>query len=165
MRKTVPIGKVKFGNKVLVSDPMYQVGTWCTALLDNVKAGTYNAEVDIADCGELGKRVGAIRVRHKDYMDVCPEFAVGGDSCGAGVDSGLCGFWDYDKFAKIKGNKTENEKFFNRLLNINKYGVEKFGVLSSTGFGDGAYPIYAGFADGEIVSLEVEFIADGEENE
>ena len=168
-RETIELGKIKFGKEVLVSDPCYDVGTWCTTNV-GIKSGEYNSEIDVVNLGEWGDRIAALRICHKDYPNTQPDTPIFDN---VGVDSGQCGFWKPTAYAKIKADEEKNDEFYNRVCNITlaergaeRGGVDKIGVISESGFGDGGYTAYAGYnLDGEIVSLEVEFITDAEAEE
>ncbi len=44
-------------------------------------------------------------------------------------------------------------------------GQLELGVASSSGWGDGSYPVYATFKGGRVAKLEIEFMQDEEEEE
>lgn len=164
IKETMDLGTVVFNKEVFVSDPCYEPDTWCTVKMKNMKPGEYKSEVDFVDLGSWGTRVAALRVFHKEYPSVYPEHLVNGE---AGVDSGQCGFWDMKKYRAIKKNSATAESFYDRVcaltLGEKQSGVDEIGVVSSTGFGDGGYDVFAGFNDkDECVSLEVRFIPDDE---
>ena len=97
---------IKLGNKVMVSDPCYGLGTWCQGVLENVLPGNYKCYVEYSDEVDWGERVAAIEVRHQDYDDVVPmdreDFEVG-------VDSGQAGIFDYDYYARYHTDSKERD--------------------------------------------------------
>jgi len=58
-------------------------------------------------------------------------------------------------FCDLLGDKfnKDGHKQFNY-----KMGHEGLGVLVSTGYGDGVYPVYAEFKDGRVSKVTIEFI-------
>jgi len=88
-----------------------------------------------------------------------------------GVDAGLCWIGDpcyilgkdateqptetWSEFCDLLGDKfnKDGHKQFNY-----KMGHEGLGVLVSTGYGDGVYPVYAEFKDGRVSKVTIEFI-------
>ena len=94
-----------------------------------------------------------------------------------GVDAGLC--WigdpcyilhkeqppqaigkDWDEFCDTLGSNSEFRQYDYDL------GHPGLGVVVSTGYGDGTYPVFAGFNDeGRIAKVWVEFIAEDDSNE
>ena len=209
-------GIITLGDKVMVSDPCYGLGTWCQGVLENVLPGQYDCNVEYSDEGDWGTRVSAIEVTHVDY-DRCildeelEKFEVG-------VDSGQAGIFDYEYYAKyhmdvtdrphvnddwydMVGNLTythtpnpdyeefhwentddsfENllEKFkafdeYRESIKSQKYlskldgnTTDGFGLVSSSGYGDGGYYCWTcRNEEGKVVSIRVEFIGEDEEEE
>ena len=91
-------GCITLGDKVMVSDPCYGLGTWCQGVLKNVLPGQYDCNVEYSDEGDWGTRVSAIEVTHIDY-DRC-EFGEDLEEFEVGVDSGQAGIFDYEYYAK-----------------------------------------------------------------
>lgn len=109
-KKTV--GTINLNDKVRVSDPCYDVNTWCAGTLDNVLTGTYKCYSQDVDTGDWGVRIASIEVRHEDYLDVEPTELQNID---VGVDSGQAGIYDYDYFAKNKEDKDREDAWYERV--------------------------------------------------
>lgn len=96
--------------KVIMSDPCYDKGTWCSAGIDGVKNGTYTAAVIMSDEGSWGIRVKELHAYHEtlDFPgEIDPVWEELGDSIG--VDSGQAGIFDekyYDSDELIPENYT-----------------------------------------------------------
>lgn len=58
---------------------------------------------------------------------------------------------DWDDFCKILDDKVY-------------YDFNSLGVVASTGYGDGIYPVYARFMDGRIMELKINFDFNDEED-
>lgn len=114
------IGKtIRFGNKVRVSDPGYDIDTWCAGTLDNVLPGEYTCFTQRADTGDWGIRIASIEVRHKDYQDVD---ATEIQDIDVGVDSGQCGIYDLDYFIEARKDKNGEDAWYWRVCaNTEKY--------------------------------------------
>lgn len=98
-------GTITLGEKVMVSDPCYGLGTWCQGVLENVLPGAYDCNVEYNDEGNWGVRVSAIEVTHESCRGKfialeCEDFEVG-------VDSGQAGIFDYEYYAKYHMDATE----------------------------------------------------------
>ncbi len=150
------LGDVVLKKHIIVADPCYEPDTWCTVRTD-VKPGRYDTYMDIADCGDFGKRVAKLYITHKESVAV--EKKVIGT---AGVDSGQCGIWDFNKFRK------HCKAIYNQVREITLNGkggaFDSWGVVSLAGYGDGGYPVVAGYnTNGEVVSLEIVFLEEEEE--
>jgi len=168
--------EIKSGKAVL-SDPCYELGTWCQGVVDKVKNGEWIGDVDYLDAGDWGRRVTALLSHHKDYHTTADEVFATGEKLpfDGGVDSGQFGHFDYDGYRNdetIAGVKRisedadiirEEEPWYSiccdRTLGDKRFGVIPLGVVSSSGYGDGSYDTYGvKNADGEYVAFATMFI-------
>lgn len=163
-------GTIKLNSKVMVSDPCYGLNTWCQGIVNNVLPGEYKCYVEYSDEGMFGVRVSAIEVVHQDYerpMEFVPEdFEVG-------VDSGQAGIFDYDYYITYHSDYQQrphvNDAWYDMVcditLNKEQAGVtEDFGLVSSSGYGDGGYTCWtARNNDGNIIAIRVEYITEDED--
>ena len=79
---------------IVCSDPCYELPTWCQGIVDNVKNGTWIAEIVRSDEGDWGERIALLSIKHKDIAQ--PENNVDIMDFVGGVDSGQFGFFDKD---------------------------------------------------------------------
>lgn len=100
------IGTIELGDKVRISDPCYDVDTWCAGTLENVLPGKYNCFSQRVDEEDWGIRIASIEIRHRDYDDVEPTEIQNID---VGVDSGQCGIYDLDYFVEAKEKDEEGD--------------------------------------------------------
>ena len=70
-----------------------------------------------------------------------------------GVDAGLAGFF----MNKPNYNDDEWNDFCNSIRKGNAW-IKDEGFFSSSGYGDGMYPVYAYKYNGEIIALEIRFL-------
>lgn len=103
---------IVLGDKARISDPCYDMDTWCAGTLENVLPGNYQCYTQRADEGECGVRIASIEVRHTDYLDVEPTEEQDID---VGVDSGQCGIYDLEYFAKAREDKDGEDKWYWRV--------------------------------------------------
>ena len=96
---------IKLGEKVMVSDPCYGLGTWCQGVLENVLPGNYECEVEYKDEGDWGIRVAAIEVVHED----CGVYVFEPQDFEVGVDSGQAGIFDYDYYCRYHTDYNDRE--------------------------------------------------------
>lgn len=177
MEERVELGtfELKTGN-VVVSDPCYDsIGGRINEPLENVKTGTWTAWVDRGDDGRieaLGAYIGNRQPFSEDYGWVSNDI---------GVDSGQAGIYerelyrDNDAVGKVANKLSFNidepgEKFYSANCDLTlgeeiSGGVLPFGAVSSSGYGDGAYPLYTVVKDGFITAIKVVFIEDEEEED
>jgi hypothetical protein len=174
---TVPFGKITLSSKVQVTDPSYNLDVWCTKTIENMLPGEYGTFATIADRGMLGRRVSELMIVHNSVELSNLQFikTVTGD---IGVDSGNCGFFDYEKYkeAKEADDKFEAEHndigpFTNKWWSISDKAralggtLDDWGVLSHSGYGDGGYDLYLAYDEsGEnVIAAKVVYMYDEEE--
>ena len=165
-------------DRMAVSDPCYDTDVWCRGELQDVQPGIWEASVIKRDEGEWGIRVAKLVAVHKDYVDSDMEpmtlapFEVG-------VDSGQAGLFDaqhyrddavvVDPDTAVNGNESGALWYMHCChLTLTKLaaGVMPYGVVASSGYGDGSYDCFVGRnSDGKIVRVEIEFIPEEGDNE
>ena len=168
---------INLGSEVRVSDPCYGDDVWCKTRLTSVLPGEYSVDVDVSDQGEWGRRVSSMTVTHKDYVGKNLKYQEHGD---IGVDSGQAGIFCESSYRNdsIEIETPEHdfsisfdesgdrwyEKMCKFTLSKQSYGTYDTGVVATSGFGDGSYPLaVARDEDKNIVSMVITFI--GEEDE
>lgn len=142
---------------VRVTDPCYEPDVWCAATIHDILPGKWNCEVE-----ESSGVICSLTIRHEDYPYLQPRENIGF----AAVDSGQCGFFDPDYFGQNQpDNDYDNpQSWYRRVceltLNHPSWGtIEGKGVVSSSGYGDGSYDIFACRNDsGHIVGLQLWFM-------
>lgn len=146
---TVHYGSIDLPDKIDITDPCYNKDVWCRINNFPITAGIYACYIDVANdeetCG-WGERVARIGIR----KDRATHFEEKGT---IGVDAGLAGFFV---------NKPDyNDKEWNEFVNMTCTGKAwktDNGFFSESGYGDGAYRVYAGYKDGEVVEVYIDFI-------
>ena len=131
--------------------------------------------------GYIG-RVAYILIRHESMIACTPPYLKNftESEIHVGVDSGQAGFFDLEPFkaqsetAIENGNynqDTEHGKFYRSICEQTCEGEESFaivpfGAASSSGYGDGGYPLYVlRDKDGLVVEAIIIFIAEYDEEE
>ena len=147
---------------VMVTDPCYEPLNGCNQLVHSVLTGNWYCEVRTKNCGAWGKRISSLTIRHANYPKGKIDEYVGS----AGVDSGQCGFFDPEYYDKNQPDDDFDnlQSWYRRVceltLNEPEWGtIENAGVVASSGYGDGCYPIYAcRERSGFVVGLKIKFI-------
>lgn len=167
---------------VVLSDPCYELGTWCQGLFFNVKNGEWRAEVEHVE--SFGRRVAKLVSYHKDYPTTADDIKADGVLLpfDGGVDSGQFGHFDHEGYRKdetivgVERNAKEPENIIcedepwysiccDRTLTGESWGTIPLGVVSSSGYGDGSYDTYGiTNEDGQYVGFATFFITDEEES-
>ena len=107
------VGTITLNDKARISDPCYDIDTWCAGTLENVLEGKYNCYYQSVNTGSWGIRIASIEVRHEDYNDVEP---IEVQDIDVGVDSGHAGIYDLDYFINTKENKDEYDVWYDRVF-------------------------------------------------
>ncbi len=168
--------------EVRVSDPCYEIDTWCAGTLENVKKGTWIAKVI-----HSGGRCAILVAHHKDNPIKYDSDKFIAEGFEVGVDSGQAGIFDQEYFKNdeiVKGVKRIGKKkdqicvdepwysvCCDRTLQKTGAGVIPFGCVSSSGWGDGGYECSTVKTNDEITAIKIDFailedeIWDDEEDE
>lgn len=148
--------------ELVVSDPCYPPGIWCAGKLDQVQNGTWKAEVRIIDADDFGERVAELYC----YADGFPAIREEPVDFKIGVDSGQAGIFDAKHYRSDENAKNwvyqyessplvPDDAWYSMCCDVTlatEAGIIPYGVVSSTGFGDGAYPAYIGYDQADKVS-------------
>lgn len=176
VRETMELGSFEVvSGKLAVSDPCYAPDVWCRGELTNVENGSWYASIVKHDCGDWGQRVAKLTIVHEscdDSQGLTRQKA----PFEVGVDSGQAGFFDAAHYqdssvipdAKPAPADDPSEPWYQYCCDITlspiRAGVLPFGVVSSTGYGDGGYDCFYYTNDaGAIVKAEIVFLPEEEE--
>jgi len=166
---------------VVCSDPCYQIPTWCQGIISNVKTGTWYADIYKKDLGAYGERVHSITITHEDHLNTNEPFDYFNPINEYGVDSGQFGFFDKEfyrndsaaehlpKYDFKNFPQEDGAEWYKACAEItlgpNQGGIIPSGVVASSGYGDGSYPVFGNIVKGEYVSLQVIFILEDDDEE
>lgn len=170
--------KIYLSDEVIVTDPCYTEDTWCNTKLKNVKDGNYFSFAKKVECGDWGNRISKLSVIHEEHLNEELKWVRVRDTS-IGVDSGQAGIFSLDTFRKddifvtqsefLKKfpslqDKGEGEKWYghmcDRTLGNEGWGTYFKGVVSRSGFGDGAYDLYVARFRRRIVGIMIDFGVD-----
>ncbi len=160
--------------QLLVTDPCYKDLNWCNCIL-NVKNGIWKIDANIRNTGSWGSRVYSIEAKHENAIRL--NYRI--HKTEIGVDSGQAGFFDPQFFQNdeiVKGLQKDykeeickDEPWYSYCCDrtlAHKVGVIPYGVVSSSGYGDGGYELEtATDENGTIIACRITFIEDEEEND
>ncbi len=175
------MNQITLSENVMVSDPCYTPDTWCQTKLTNVLPGKYNVDVQKSDEGSWGTRVSSITVIHEDYDDT--DDWEQHSECG--VDSGQCGVFcmtsyrndelsvgittpdvnfNLSDYRKDEGGDMWYEKMCKFTLSENQWGLYDTGVVTSSGIGDGLYPMDVMMDGDKIIGIRLEYLGNSDED-
>lgn len=173
--------QIKLTNNVRVSDPCYDNDVWCKTKLTDVLPGKYNVFVEKGDELGWGMRVKSLRVIHEDFSDT----NMWEEHSEIGVDSGQAGIfcetsYRNDTIAEsivtpdskfdLPGRDSEGDVWYLKMCNFtlseDQCGVYDTGVVTSSGIGDGGYPLdIIREKNGYIVGMKITYLFDEEDED
>jgi hypothetical protein len=176
---------IKLSNNVRVSDPCYDNDVWCKTQLTNVYPGEYNVSVEKSDEGDWGNRVSRLSVIHKGYVMECEDESNWEEHSEIGVDSGQAGIFCETSYRNdeivesittpevdfvLSYDDGAGDKWYGKVCKFTltepQWGLYDTGVVTSSGFGDGGYPLdVVRNDDGEIVGMRITYIFPDVEDE
>ena len=156
MRKK-KIGTMDFHGSVDITDPGYDRDVWCR--LNDVKISEGEYDCCVWNVPKKGtrldgtsykyERVGAIGIYRNGFIPCQYDMEEYGT---IGVDAGLAGFFHN----KPDYTYAEWHDFCEDIEHKDVWLTDG-GFCSTSGDGDGCYPVYAYKQDGEITALEIRF--------
>lgn len=105
---------IELGDKVVISDPCYNLDVWCNGTLENVKPGIWRTKAENANINGWGDRCTALIAWHKDVEEPNNE-DFEETSIDVGVDSGQAGIFDYKHFEYIKSDENRDEQWYDSI--------------------------------------------------
>jgi hypothetical protein len=173
---------------MVISDPCYKIPTWCQGVVERVKNGTWVADVEKMQT--WGERVSVLFAFNEQALKDNPSLEDtlkngGGKELNFdfGVDSGQLGFFDLEHYQNDNSAVDLPKEDFgvdydveigdswyrsvcSLTLSSEQWGVLPFGVASSSGYGDGSYPVFAVTNEyDEYVGFMAIFIGEEEDDE
>ena len=140
------IGQARFSDRVCISDPCYERGTWRGEFDLDIKEGLYECRTIVGEWHNWGHRVWRLMAMHENEEVTKWQFEIS-----LGVDAGMMSI--------ICSKHYDGE----RHLPLSSWNVSagktEHGFYSSSGLGDGSYALFCGHNDkDEIVALSVVFL-------
>jgi hypothetical protein len=173
------MNQITLSENVMVSDPCYSPDTWCQTKLNGVLPGKYNVDVQKSVEGDWGTRVSSITIIHENYEDT--DDWEQHSECG--VDSGQCGIFCMTSYRNdelsegitspetdfvLPYNDNEGDKWYEKMcmftLSKDQFGLYDTGVVSSSGIGDGLYPMEVMMDKEKIVGIRITYLGNSDED-
>lgn len=168
---------ITLGNTVVVSDPCYEIPTWCQAVVENVLPGNYRTTVLKTDDNDWGTRCSHIISIHEDYCTQDQKFKWESYPADIGVDSGQAGIFSIESYRKDdyqfnfepysfgqNYDTQDGDKWYRHMceltLGSEQWGSYDNGVVSSSGIGDGSYELLITKKKGLIIGFVINFFMD-----
>lgn len=161
--------------KLVVSDPCYDLdeNTIIMGVLDNVQNGAWSASVSKTEVQDWGETCAKLIACHSSIADKLETLEWVKGNFIVGVDSGQAGIFDVSKYRipdadadHTEPNDTDSEWYYaccDMTASNEEAGVLDGGVVSRTGFGDGAYAVYyAVNGQNQVIGVKIIFIKDAD---
>lgn len=154
----------------IVSDPCYELGTWCQAKIKNVKRGKWNAYIEFKKKPLLGTCVTEVFAVHEDFKHEDIDINDWKPSpLRVGMDTAKAGIFDLDHYRndtdadghkykkrKVISGKGPGGEWRSMCCDITEYGIVPGGCLACSG-ADGEYGFYTLTKKKSIVGIAIAF--------
>lgn len=148
------VGMMDFHGNVDITDPCYDRSTWCRMNDVRIAEGKYGCFIHKNENSKDpwdANRIRTIGIYLNGNFSTRMVFEQIGN---IGVDAGLAGFFHH----KPDYSDEEWSRLCEKIEGADTF-LEDGSFFSSSGYGDGEYPVYASKnTDGEIVALEIRFL-------
>lgn len=166
---------IYLGPEVIVSDPCYTIPTWCQARVTDVLEGMYKTNVFKMYDHDWGTRCSYLVAIHQNYCHQDEKFKWTEYPATIGVDSGQAGIFSKESYRNddhqidiepydFRGNFDDSDpgeiwyrKMCSMTLSEDSFGSYNQGIVSSSGIGDGSYPLLVARKKGKIVGFIIDF--------
>lgn len=156
--------EIYLSKEVYLTDPCYDITTWCQDLLKNVKEGKWLVDYEYNEYKDGTKQEVILSLAHEDYgMTIFNDFYDKiEDSCVLGVDSGTIGVFNKNYYEKYHFKNDIDNNWYEKNICSNANSLirganitDNEGVWVNTSYGDGEYSANLYIKDGEICGIEI----------
>lgn len=158
-----------------ISDPCYNKEVWCCGTVKNCEIGEWSAFLIYSDEKDWGVRVAENialfgNISEEDAETILSEKNWKNSDIHVGVDSGQCGIFQDSKYPiGDTGEYGDELSFYGKCCNLTltpqQGDVLEFGVVSSSGYGDGSYDCLIAETSDKVSAIKLVFIGDDEDEE
>lgn len=161
------VGVITLGKLAYLSDPCYDCkpNNFYNCAIETIP-GEYLVYITRSESKSiwLENRITSIMAIHKDYY---PKFKAmpknDREMLWCAVDSGTCGIFDkeyYEKHHSSTSNDIDEEWYDDFVCNrMDEYiTTDGKGAISSSGLGDGRYPVFAEYSGNKAFAIRIKFL-------
>ena len=156
------IGTITLTDLTFLSDPCYDTQTPCNDVIKTIE-GEYDVYITRSESkdGFYHNRISSVVAIHKDYKDFLK--CLPKDDCEdiyCCVDSGTCGIFNAEYFEKYHDENGVNEEWYEKnVISMDEYNItDGLGVITSSGCGDGQYPVYAEYKGDVAFAIRIKYL-------
>jgi hypothetical protein len=154
------IGTITLGEKTMLSDPCYGVeDTFCNVIIDTI-AGEYNVYVTYTTSKWDDKCITSIIAIHKDYIKKY-RTPNNEENLSCAVDSGTCGIFNAVYYDDYHYDDGIDDDWYDEMVcqDCPEFRItDEYGAFSSSGLGDGWYPVYAEYENNKAYAVRIKFL-------
>lgn len=103
---------ITLSDHVIITDPCYNIDTWCNGELTDVKPGTYHTKATFTDIDGWGRRCSSLILWHESVDE--PTDYEHTDII-VGVDSGQAGVIDFPYFETLEKDNNRKEQWYDNI--------------------------------------------------
>ena len=154
------IGTIELTDLTFLSDPCYGTEIWCNDVINTIP-GAYDVFITRSESHWARGRISSILAIHKDYRKKLKGMPKNDEEiifCGG--DSGTCGIFNAEYYEKYHtANDVDDDWYDKNVIQMNEYTIcDGLGAISSSGRGDGHYPVYAEYDADDAFAIRIRFI-------
>jgi hypothetical protein len=154
------IGTMQLGEIAFLSDPCYGTNSIGNCTMQMIP-GEYIVFITKSSAQWCEGRISSIYAVHKDFYKTFKKRPSNDqESLFCAVDSGTCGIFSADYYEKYHDpNGVDDDWYEENVIGMDKFKItDNQGAISSSGLGDGFYPVYAEYKDGKAFALRIKFL-------
>lgn len=160
MKQKENIGTITLGEIAFLSDPCYgTISKWnCTM---EMIPGEYFVFITRTMTQTIQGRISSLYVVHKDFFKNFKKRPNNDhERLRCAVDSGTCGIFSAEYFEKFHDeNGVDDDWYEKNVIEMDEFKItDKKGAISSSGLGDGLYPVFAEYKNGKAFALRIKFL-------
>lgn len=156
------IGIIELGDTAYLSDPCYSTNCVHNCTIKTIP-GKWYVFIRKSQSALGENRVSNLIAIHLDYYKEFKRNPMNDkENLYCCVDSGTCGIFDKNYFEKYHNEDGVDDKWYddNIISNVYKdsFITDNLGVISSSGFGDGIYNVFAEYKNDRAFAIRINFI-------
>lgn len=160
MKQKENIGTITLGEIAFLSDPCYgTISKWnCTM---EMIPGDYFVFITRTMTQMIQGSISSLYVVHKDfYKNFKKRPSDDHERLRCAVDSGTCGIFSAEYFEKFHDESGVDDDWYEEnVIKMDEFKItDGKGAISSTGLGDGLYPVFAEYKDGKAFALRIKYL-------
>lgn len=176
--QTIQLGEFAVvSGQLTISDPCYDTDVWCKGDQPFARNGQWRSSILEVEIDDRGSRVAMLVAHHEACAVSIDDLRWQLTPIRVGVDSGQAGIFDsrFYKDASVAEGQLQAEYIRNnpwyamccyQTNTATSAGIVPYGVVASSGLGDGSYSCYALREGDEVVAMCIDFgLFDEEEEE